>query len=229
MEEEKRQRLKEQAIRAAEARVRAQEAREQRAKELVVHLKARHETAAATLLSVCKARNARASEVVSDWSTKRTSALDRCGTMDELHAKKMSDAWDASQRRFASWKAEVKAQREDKADEVAAARAALAERFDEELRQRNEKLLAEQDMAEARRVAMEEERAIMLAEKAEIAAQREEESWQARLRVAREQEARRVAVEKECTRKRLQAEATLDKKKQYIEEKVKSHMAWRGR
>lgn len=75
---------------------------------------------------------------------------------------------------------------------------------------------------------MEEERAMQLALRAEEAERREQESWNARVRVAKEKEAYIAKIDAECKRKASQAEECLEKRKSQIEAIVRSHTAWRS-
>ena len=140
----------------------------------------------------------KAGDNVAAWEGRRDSANSNCDTADANHARRMKDAWTTKKNRFEAWQRETEAEAYRRAEEVKMQRTVAKQRFAGELDARDDRL-------------------------AEI---REEESWQARLRIIEKNKERVAKVDAECKRKVKQAEVCLEKRIAGIEQKRQSRLVW---
>ena len=226
-EEIKRAAMKEQALRAAEARIQLEAARQQKTAEQLAHLETRWAAADKTV-SIKKAElYARSKEVVTNWGAKRESAMANIKSGDIAHAKKMADAWSASQARYAQWEKETEERRAERERQTAAQRAAAGGRFKGELEARTDRLEAAQAKAEERRLEMQRQKRLQLADRAEQAERKAEEVWQARVRVENALKDRTASYAAEIKKKTEQGDACLSKRMAEIEKARKNNDVWR--
>ena len=168
----------------------------------------------------------KAGDNVAAWEGRRDSANANCDAADANHARRMKDAWTTKKNRFEAWQRETEAEAYRRAEEVKMQRTVAKQRFAGELDARDDRLATALALAEERRLRMAAEKAALLAERERLAEIREEESWQARLRIIEKNKERVAKVDAECKRKVKQAEVCLEKRIAGIEQKRQSRLVW---
>ena len=226
-EEAKRLQAKEQAIRAAEARIAIEKAREEKTAAQLAELQKRWAEADKSVATKKAELYARTHDVVADWSTRRNAAKERNISSDIAHEKKMAESWQTKEARFREWQVQTEAERQERERRLAAQRSAARGRFSGELDARNDRLEQAQMRAEERRLEMQRQKQIQLAERAEAAERKAEEVWQARVRVENSLTQRTAQYDAECKRKAKQAEDCLNKRMAEIERARQANSVWR--
>ena len=219
---ERSRQLKEQAQRAKEARKAAAIAREKAAQEQLETLQKRWAEADKHVDALRTEVFLAARGRVEGWKERQGTAASKYTSMVQADAKKVSDEFVRKEKKFHEWQEAMEEKRQQKAREVAAVREAASGRFSGELEARTDRLEQAQQLAAERRERTAAERAAYLAERAAIAEQREQEAWEARLRVEQQVKQRTQDTAAICQSKMERAEACLQTRAQALEGRLRS-------